>query len=75
MEQTKTSNGKCDNEILKIIEFARCVHDLHVKCKSRFKYALRFIMNNENMLRKEALVKNLADLNPKALIIGVRSRI
>ena len=42
------------------------VHDLHVKCKSRFKYALRFIKNNENMLRKEALSKNLADLNPKA---------
>ena len=42
------------------------VHDLHVKCKSRFKYALRFIKNNENMLRKEALAKNLADLNPKA---------
>ena len=43
------------------------VHDLHVKCKSRFKYALRFIKNNENMFRKEALAKNLADLNiPKA---------
>ena len=26
------------------------VHDLHVKCKSRFKCALRFIKNNENML-------------------------
>ena len=38
-----------------------------MKCKSRFKYALRFIKNNENMLRKEALAKNLADLNPKAL--------
>ena len=42
------------------------VHDQHVKCKSRFKYALRFIKNNENMLRKEALAKKLADLNPKA---------
>ena len=42
------------------------VHDLHGKFKSRFKYALRFIKNNENMLRKEALAKNLADLNPKA---------
>ena len=42
------------------------VHDLHVKCKSRFKYALRFIKNNENMLRKEALAKNLADIIPKA---------
>ena len=38
------------------------VYDLHVKCKSRFKYALRFIKNNENMLLKEALAKNLADL-------------
>ena len=26
------------------------VFDLHVKCKSRFKYALRFIKNNGNML-------------------------
>ena len=42
------------------------VYDLHVKCKSIFKYALRFIKNNENMLRKEALANNLADLNPKA---------
>ena len=42
------------------------VHDQHVKCKSRFKYALRFIKNNENKLRKEALAKKLADLNPKA---------
>ena len=37
-----------------------------MKCKSRLKYALQFIKNNENMLRKEALAKNLADLNPKA---------
>ena len=43
------------------------VHDQHVKCKSRFKYALRFIKNNENMLRKEALAKKLP--------FGVRSRI
>ena len=42
------------------------VYDLPVTCKSRFKYALRFIKNNENMLRKEALANNLADLNPKA---------
>ena len=42
------------------------IHDQHVKCKSRFKYALRFIKTNENMLRKEALAKKLADLNPKA---------
>ena len=42
------------------------VHDLHVKCKSRFKYTVRFFKNNGNMLRKEALAKNLADLNPKA---------
>ena len=42
------------------------LHDQHVICKSRFKYALRFINNNENMLRKEALAKKLADLNPKA---------
>ena len=41
------------------------IHDQHVKCKSRFKYALRFIKKNENMLRKEALAKKLADL-PKA---------
>ena len=40
--------------------------DQHVKCKSRFKYALRLIKNNENMLRKEALAKQLADFNPKA---------
>ena len=42
------------------------VHDPHVKSKSRFKYALRFIKNNENMLRKVALANDLADLNPKA---------
>ena len=42
------------------------IHDQHVRCKSRFKYALRFIKKNENMLRKEALAKKLADLNPKA---------
>ena len=42
------------------------VHDMLVKCKSRFKYALRFIKNNVNMLRKEALAKNPAYLNPKA---------
>ena len=42
------------------------IHDQHMKCKSRFKYALRFIKKNENMLRKEALAKKLADLNPKA---------
>ena len=41
------------------------VYELHLKCKSRFKYALRFIKNNENMLRKEALGKILADLKPK----------
>ena len=49
------------------------VYDLHVKCKSRFKYALRFNKDNENMLRKDALAKNLADLNPR--LFGVRSRI
>ena len=27
------------------------VYDLHVKSKARFKYALRFIKNNENVLR------------------------
>ena len=48
------------------------VHDLHVKCKSRFKYALRFIKNNENMLRKEALANNLEDLQR---VFVVRSRI
>ena len=42
------------------------VYDLQVKCKSRFTYALRFIKNIEYMLRREALAKNLADLNPKA---------
>ena len=38
------------------------VYDLHVKSKPRFKYALRFIKNNENILRKE----KLAELNPEA---------
>ena len=42
------------------------VYDMYVKCKSRFKYALRFLKNNDNMLRKDALAKKLADLNPKA---------
>lgn len=41
------------------------VYDLHVKSKARFKYALRFIKNNENVLRKEALAKKLAGLNPE----------
>ena len=38
------------------------VYDLHVKSKPRFKYALQFIKNNENILRKE----KLAELNPEA---------
>ena len=42
------------------------VYDLHVKSKTRFKYALRFIKNNENILRKEALAKELPELNPEA---------
>ena len=42
------------------------VYDLRVKSKARFKYALRFIKNNENALRKEALAKKLAELNPEA---------
>ena len=42
------------------------VYDLHVKSKARFKYALRFINNNENALRKEALAKKLTELNPEA---------
>ena len=39
------------------------VYDLHVKSKARIKYALRFI---KNALRKEALTKKLAELNPEA---------
>ena len=42
------------------------IHDLHVKCKSRFKYALRLIKNKANISRKDTLGKNLADVNPKA---------
>ena len=42
------------------------ISELHVKSKARFKYALRLIRNNENILRKEALAKKLADLNPEA---------
>ena len=42
------------------------VYDLHVKTKARFKYSLRFIKINENILRKEALAKKLAELNPEA---------
>ena len=42
------------------------VYDLHIKSKARFKYALRFIKNNVNALRKEALAKKLAKLNPEA---------
>ena len=42
------------------------VYDLHVKSKARFKYALRFIKNNENALRKEALAKKFTELNPEA---------
>ena len=42
------------------------VYDLHVKSKARFKYALRFIKNNETALRKEALAKKLAEFNPEA---------
>ena len=49
------------------------VHDLHVKCKSRFKYALRFSKNNGNMLRKETLANNLADLNPKAFCSEIKN--
>ena len=46
----------------------RSVYDLHVKSKARFKYALRFIKNNENTLGKEALAKKLAEINPEALL-------
>ena len=42
------------------------IFGLHVKNKARFKYALRFIKNNENMLHKEALAKKLADLKTNA---------
>ena len=49
------------------------VYDLYVKCKSRFKYAQRFIKNNENMLRQGALTNNLADLDPKASWIDIKN--
>ena len=42
------------------------VYDLHVKSKAKFMYALRFIKINENILRREALAKKLAELNPEA---------
>ena len=43
-----------------------------MKGKSRFKYALRFIKNNENMLSKHTLANNLGDLNPKAFWSGIK---
>ena len=49
------------------------VHDQHLKCKSIFRYALRFIKNNENMLRKKALAKRQANLNPKALWSDIKN--
>ena len=42
------------------------VYDWQVQSKARFKCALRFIKNNENALRKEALAKKLTELNPEA---------
>ena len=42
------------------------VYDLHVKSKARFKYALRFIKNNINVLRKQTLAKQLAECNTEA---------
>ena len=49
------------------------VYDLHVKSKARFKYALRFIKNNENALRKEALAKKVTELNPEAFWREIKS--
>ena len=39
------------------------LHDLHLKTKARFKYALRFIKRNEETLRKESLAKKMSNLN------------
>ena len=49
------------------------IFELQVKSKVRFKYALRFIRNNENMLRKEALAKKLAELNSEAFSGEIRT--
>ena len=42
------------------------VYVLLVISKARFKYALRFIKNNEKALRKETVAEKLAELNPEA---------
>lgn len=41
------------------------VHDLFVKTKARFKYALRFIKNNEAALRRESLAKKISKNNSR----------
>ena len=35
----------------------------YLKSKARYKYALRYIKRNENLLRKESLAKKLSNLN------------
>ena len=43
------------------------IHNMYVKSKRRFKYALRFIKKHENDLRKEAIAKKLSESNPRAM--------
>ena len=38
------------------------IHDEFIRSKAKFKYALRFISRNENLLRKESLAKKLSNL-------------
>ena len=49
------------------------VYDLQVKSKAIFKYALRFIKNNETALRKEALDNKFTELNPDAFWREIKS--
>ena len=40
------------------------IHEIYVKSKRRFKYALRYISKNETALRRESLAKKKAQLSP-----------
>ena len=41
------------------------ISDEYIRSKAKFKYALRFISRNENLLRKESLAKKLSNLKSK----------
>ena len=40
--------------------------ELHKNAKARCKYAIRYIQNNENIMRKESLAKELSHLDAKS---------